>query len=246
MLRVDAWWINWSHGEHLAVLCVLASKVDMTCSNAFPSQNDADPVPAFLRDWLVVFLPCFTAVSWEHVLVLVMGAVLAPGKRTVTACLRMTGRTQDMHFVRDHHVLSRARWSPRMLARHLVSLLVTRLIPEGPIIIGLDDTIERRWGARLTARGIYRDPARSSHGHFVKTSGLRWLSFMVLVPLPWFQGVKALPVLTLLAPSERASAIMGHRHKRLTDRARQGILQIMRWRAGTSDHLCWRQRLCHP
>jgi hypothetical protein len=49
----------------------------------------------------------------------------------------------------------------------------------------MDDTIERRWGRRTTARGIYRDPVRSSHGHFVKASGLRWLSFMVLTPVPW-------------------------------------------------------------
>jgi len=62
-----------------------------------------------------------------------------------------------------------------------------------PLVIGLDDTIERRWGARINARGIYRDPVRSSHGHFVKTSGLRWLSFMLLVPLPWLPGIKALP-----------------------------------------------------
>ena len=69
-------------------------------------------------------------------------------------------------------VLNRARWDPRDLARRLVLLLVARLAGQGPIIIGLDDTIERRWGARINARGIYRDPVRSSHGHFVKTSGL--------------------------------------------------------------------------
>jgi hypothetical protein len=100
------------------------------------------------------------------------------------------------------------------------------------VIIGVDDTIERRWGARIAARGIYRDPVRSSHGHFVKTSGLRWLSFMVLAPVPWAARVKALPVLTLLAPSERADAKAGRRHKLLTDRARQGMLQLCRWMPG--------------
>lgn len=88
------------------------------------------------------------------------------------------------------------------------------------MIIGVDDTIERRWGPRIAARGIYRDPVRSSHGHFVKTSGLRWLSFMVLAPVPWAGRIKALPVLTLLAPSERADAKRGRRHKLLTDWAR--------------------------
>jgi hypothetical protein len=96
-------------------------------------------------------------------------------------------------------------------------MVIEQLVPKGPIIIGMDDTIERRWGRKISARGIYRDPVRSSHGHFVKASGLRWLSFMVLTPAPWTRLIKALPVLTLLAPSERADLQAGRRHKVLTD-----------------------------
>ena len=117
-------------------------------------------------------------------------------------------------------------------ARRLLGLVVERLVPDGPIVIGMDDTIERRWGRRISARGIYRDPVRSSHGHFVKASGLRWLSFMVLTPVPWASLLKALPVLTLLAPSERADHQRGRRHKLLTDWARQGALQLCRWLPG--------------
>jgi hypothetical protein len=75
-------------------------------------------------------------------------------------------------------------------------------VPQGPVVIGLDGTIERRWGAKIKARGIYRDPVRSSHGHFVKASGLRWLCVMLLAPIPWAGCVWALPFLTVLAPSE--------------------------------------------
>jgi hypothetical protein len=89
------------------------------------------------------------------------------------------------------------------LSARLLFVIVERLVPEGPVVIGMDDTIERRWGQRIAARGIYRDPAHSSHGHFVKASGLRWLSFMVLSPVPWARCRKALPVLTILCPSER-------------------------------------------
>jgi len=192
-----------------------------------PSVGDA--VPQILHAWLGAFRSQFTAPSWQHVLVLIMGCILAPGKRTVSACLRMTGRTNDPGFSKYHHVLNRGRWNARALARTLLTLIVARLVPEGPIVIGLDDTIERRWGRRITARGIYRDPVRSSHGHFVKASGLRWLSFMVLTPVPWAGVVKALPVLTLLAPSERANTQQGRRHKVLTDWARQGVVQICRW-----------------
>jgi hypothetical protein len=175
--------------------------------------------------WLRAFRPHVTGPTWQNLLVLVMGALLAPGKRTVSTCLRMTGRAEATNFTVYHQVLNRGRWKGRALARTLLDLVVAALVPEGPVIIGVDDTIERRWGPRIAARGIYRDPLRSSHGHFVKTSGLRWLSFMVLAPVPWAGRIKALPVLTLLAPSERADAKAGRRHKLLTDWARQGMLQ---------------------
>ena len=103
-------------------------------------------------------------------------------------------------------------------------------LPAGEVVIGIDDTIERRWGARIKARGIYRDPVRSSHGHFV-ASGLRWLSLMVVVPIPWAGRRWALPFLTVLAPSERWSDARGRRHKKLTDWARQAILQAKHWLA---------------
>ena len=191
-----------------------------------------DPVPRILRHWLQDLRTCFTAPSWEHVLVLVMGAVLAPGKRTISACLRMTGRAAARNFSSYHQILNRARWDSHRLARRLLIMIIDRLVPEGPVVIGMDDTIERRWGRKITARGIYRDPVRSSHGHFVKASGLRWLSFMVLTPVPWAGVVKALPVLTLLAPSERSDRQRGRRHKLLTDWARQGARQLCRWLPG--------------
>ena len=164
------------------------------------STAAGDPVPHFLCDWLEPFRGAFTSPTWRLVLVPIMGALLAPGKRTVSACLRMTGRAMCATFASYHQVLNRARWDPRDLARRLARHLVGRPVERGPIIIALDDTIERRWGARIRARGIYRDPVRSSRGHFVKTSGLRWLSFMLLAPLPWLPGIEALPILTIPCP----------------------------------------------
>jgi hypothetical protein len=96
----------------------------------------------------------------------------------------------------------------------------------------VDDTVERRWGKRIAARGIYRDPIRSSHGHFVRASGLRWVSLSLLAPIPWAARVWSLPFLTVLAPSERYAQERGRQHKRLTDWARQGLLQAARWLPG--------------
>jgi len=196
------------------------------------SVPDLPLIPPVLTVWLSVFQPCFTTPVWNHVLVLVAGAVLAPGKRTVTQALRVMGLGDEPGFGRYHEVLNRARWDARRLARRLLLHVLESLLPAGPVVIGIDDTIERRWGARIKARGIYRDPVRSSKGHFVKTSGLRWLSLMVIVPVPWASRRWALPFLTILAPSARWSEANGKRHKTLTAWARQAILQTKRWLPG--------------
>jgi hypothetical protein len=125
-------------------------------------------------------------------------------------------------------VLSRAIWSPRAARRILLRLLLRAFVPAGPRVFGLDDTIERRRGKRIRAQGIYRDPVRSSERHFVKASGLRWLSVLLLAPIPWAHRVWALPVLTALAPSARYHQECGQRHKRLTDWARQLLRQTTR------------------
>jgi hypothetical protein len=188
----------------------------------------SDPTPLLLA-WMGPLLAEFTAPTARHALVLVTGAVLAPARRTVAAALRAAGYGQAADFTSYHRVLNRNRWSPRHMARRLLLLLVQAFTPEGPVIIGLDDTLERRWGTKIKARGIYRDPVRSSHGHFVKASGLRWLSVMLLPPIPWTGRVWALPFLTVLAPSERYAQQYRRRHKKLTDWARQVLLQVARW-----------------
>jgi DDE superfamily endonuclease len=186
-------------------------------------------VPEVLAAWMRPFASCFTAAAWRHVLVLVAGALLAPGRRTVAAALRVMGLAQAPGFAVYHRVLSTGRWSSRAVAHRLLLLLVAAFVP---VVVGVDDSIERRWGAKISARGIYRDPVRSSHGHFVKASGLRWLCVMLLAPVPWAGCVWALPFLTVLAPSERYAAVQGRRHKKLTDWARQMLLQIAHWLPG--------------
>lgn len=184
---------------------------------------------AKLACWLSPFRTALTAPSFANACVLVTGALLAPARRTVTAALHLSDPAGKGHFTNYHRLLNRARWSARELARRLLLLLVAAFVPTGPVVVGLDDTIERRWGGKIKARGIYRDPVRSSHGHFVKASGLRWLSAMLLVPIAWAGRIWALPFLTVLCPSERYAIEHKRRHKLLTDWARQAALQITRW-----------------
>jgi hypothetical protein len=186
-------------------------------------------VPAVLLPLIVEFASLFSKPVWEHAKVLVVGAILATGKRTVTACLRIMGLSQEQCFVNYHRVLNRAQWSLLAASHILLRLLITCFAPEGELVFGLDDTIERRRGEKIKAKGIYRDPVRSSQTHFVKASGLRWLCCMLLVNVAWAGAVWGLPFLTVLCPSERYHAARGRRHQKLPERARQIIRLIARW-----------------
>jgi len=189
-------------------------------------------MPTLQADYITIlgsFASLFSNRIWSHARILLIGAILAPAERTVTAALRVTGLSMEKHFENYHRVLNRARWSSLEASRRLLELLVSTFVPRGPIVLGLDDTIERRRGAQIHAKGIYRDPVRSTHGHFVKASGLRWLSLMLLAPVPWAGRLWALPFLTVLAPSERYYEGKARQHKKLTEWARQVILQARRW-----------------
>ena len=110
-----------------------------------------------------------------------------------------------------------------------MGLLVEAFVGQGPLILGIDETLERRWGKKISAKGVYRDPVRSTPENFVKSSGLRWVCVMLLVQIPWTRRVWALPFLSALAPSERYAAKRSKRHKKITDWAWQLLLQVRRW-----------------
>ena len=179
---------------------------------------------------LRVFEDVFSERVWDWVQVLVVGAILTPGQRTVAAVLRVMGLSDERQYQNYHRVLNRARWSSREVSRRLLLAVVEAFVPgEGPVLVGLDETIERRRGAKIAAKGIYRDPVRSSKSHFVKASGLRWISMQVLAEIPWAGRIWGLPFLTVLAPSERYNLARGRRHKTLPEWGRQMIRQLRHW-----------------
>jgi DDE superfamily endonuclease len=158
-------------------------------------------LPKRIRQVVRSFEEALSERVWEWAKVLLIGAILAPGERTVTAILRVMGLQQEQQFQKYHRVLNRATWSSRALSRLLLRLLIQLFVPEdAPSVVGLDETIERRRGAKIAAKGIYRDPVRSSKEFFVKTSGRLRMSMMLLTPIPWAQRVWALPFFTVLAP----------------------------------------------
>lgn len=189
-------------------------------------------LPTEIIALLAPFAPLFSRPVWAHARVLVCGAILATGKRTVTAALRAMGLSGEKRFVNYHRVLNRAQWSGLRAARVLLGLLVRAFAPSGEVVLGIDETLERRRGDRIAQKGVYRDAARSSKGFFVKSSGLRWACLMLLAPVSWARRVWALPFLTVLAPSERYHAERGQRHKSLSDWARQMMKRVRRWLPG--------------
>ena len=188
-------------------------------------------LPEPIMTLLNPFRPLFYQPTWIKAQVLFIGAILATRKRTVTSALRVMGLSDERHFASYHHVLSRAAWSPLRAGELLLALLMKHLDKDEtePLVFGIDETIERRWGAKIGKRGIYRDAVRSSKSHFVKTSGLRWISLMWLTEIPWADRIWALPFLTVLAPSERYHEQAGGHQKKLSDWARQMIYQLRRW-----------------
>jgi hypothetical protein len=188
-------------------------------------------LPAIIIDLLNPFAPCFYGVStWMKAQILLIGAILTPGKRVVTEALRVMGLSQSEQFAQYHQVLNRAVWSPLELAHVLLKLLVKTFSQAGDVLVfGIDPTIERRWGRKIAARGIYRDPVRSSDSHFVKASGLRWISLMLLTPIPWAQRIWALPVMTVLSPSERYYQQRGRDPKTVLERSVQMLKWLRRW-----------------
>ena len=174
------------------------------------------------------FAPVFSERVWEWVKVLVVGAILAPGKRTVTAVLRVMGLSEDRQFQNYHRVLNRAVWSGLALSRILFGLLVAAF-GEGPLVVGADETLERRVGPKIAFKGMFRDPVRSSKKHPVTSPGLRWVSMMLLVRVSWSQRAWGLPFLTVLAPSKKTNEALGKRHKTSVEWVRQMITLVRRW-----------------
>lgn len=189
-------------------------------------------MPSEYTTILTSFARLFSRRIWKQAQILLIGAILVPGQRTVAAVLRIMGLEGEKHFQNYHRVLNRAQWSNLEVSNLLLAWLIKMFVPTGPVFLGLDDTIERRRGAKIKAKGIYRDPVRSSHSHLVKASGLRWLSLMLLTPIPWAKRVWALPFLTALCPSERYYKKRVRGHKKLTDWARQMLYQAQRWLPG--------------
>lgn len=176
-----------------------------------------------------VFSPLFSNKIFERAGQLMLGCILTHGKRTVCSILRTLGLKDIPYWDKYHRVLSRAKWSPLLCARNLLQLLLKRFVQTDTLVFGIDETLERRWGSKIKAKGVYHDAVRSSKSFFVKCTGLRWICVMLLTPISWANKIWALPFLTVLAPSERYHQQKGKKHKTISEWAKQICCLLHRW-----------------
>lgn len=186
-------------------------------------------LPPEFKEIISVFSNKFQKKIFERASLLLLGTILTQGRRTVCSVLRTLGLKDEKNWTKYHRILYRAKWSSFLCTQSLLGLLVKTFVKGNTLVIGIDETLERRWGKKIKARGIYRDSVRSSRSHFVKSSGLRWICVMVLVRINWAGRVWALPFLSILAPSERYHKGQGKRHKTVSDWSRQIALLLHRW-----------------
>jgi hypothetical protein len=190
-------------------------------------------LPPAILSFLLPFSILFSKPVWNNALVLLLGAILAKGKRTVTSALRYMGLKNETNFPKYHWVLSHAKWSSLNAAKILLGLLV-KLIPDKMITLIIDETLERRKGKRIKAKGKYRDAVRSTQTRVVTCFGLKWLTLTILIKFSWSNRRWALPFMTVLETSEKCDKASNRRHKSTIKWSIQALKQVRRWLPGYS------------
>lgn len=186
--------------------------------------------PSTIIHLVATFASAFSAPTFTHAVVLVWGAILAPGRRTVSSALRSVGRAHEPHFATYHQVLSRAVWSPWMLSRLLLALIIeVGLEAEAPLVLLIDETLERRRSGHLKHISAWRDPVRSSLRHVSTVLGIRWLVLAVVVRVPWSTRAWALPFMVVPARSPKTSERLHRPHRPLVGWAEIMLSHVRRW-----------------
>jgi hypothetical protein len=179
---------------------------------------------------LTTFAVAMSAPTFAKALVLIYGAILAPGRRTVTAALRVQGLDQEPNFGKYHRVLNRDRWSGWVMSKLLLGLIVQLLVPVGAaLVLLIDETLERRKGKKIEYKGWFRDAVRSTANRVTCCLGIRWCVLCILVAVPWSERPWALPFLAVPVLSEKTCARLGKPHRSCVEWAGLLVEKVRRW-----------------
>lgn len=189
-------------------------------------------LPSAAEPLVMSFSIAFTQPTFQRMLPLLVGAVLALGRRTVTALLRSAGGLAPGHSSDYHRLFSRAAWSLWPLGRVLAQAVFRHLDPNEPIRIIVDDTTAGHRGKHVYGKGCHHDAVRSTHTHVVWRWGHKWVVLAVSVAFPFTHRRWALPVLAALYRTEALNRAEGRRHKTSPQLARQLMAVLIHWFPG--------------
>ncbi len=144
----------------------------------------------------------FTSPTYQRFSTLLVGAVLTTGRRTVANLLRTLRHLAPGHPADYRRVLSRAPWSGVTLGCALTRFLLDHVVPDGPVALVGDDTVDGHPGRTVYGKGRHRDAVRSSHAYTAWRYGHKWVVLAVLVKFPFATRPWALPVLIDLYRSQ--------------------------------------------
>jgi hypothetical protein len=171
-----------------------------------------------------------TVPTFAKMLVLLQGTLLTTGRRTITAALRAMGLRDEPEFSKYHQVFNRAQWSPWVLSKLLLVLLIKTCLPPGVVLVlVIDDTLERRRGPKIKYKGWFRDPIRSTVNHVSTSLGIRWLCVALSVTVPWSRRPWSLPFILIPTLSPKTSRKLGKKHRTLLAWAEYLVVKIRRW-----------------
>ena len=179
---------------------------------------------------LSIFTIAVTVPTFAKMVVLLQGTLLTSGRRTITAALRAMGLSDEPQFSKYHQVFNRAKWSPWVLSKLLLALLIKSCVPPGAaLVLLIDDTLERRQGPKIKYKGWFRDPIRSTVKHVSTTLGIRWLCVALSVTVPWSRRAWSLPFMLIPTLAPKTSQKWGKKHRTLLDWAEYLVVKIRRW-----------------
>jgi hypothetical protein len=180
---------------------------------------------------IATFAVAFSAPAFAKAVVLLYGTILTPGRRTVSAALRAMGQGADPHFTNYHRLLNRDRWSLWVLSRLLLGLIIRLCLqPDDPLLLVIDETLERRAGRQIRYKSWYHDAVRLTVPSSNVALGLRWQCLAILAPVPWSRTLWALPFMILPTPSVKLCAKLGKKTRRTSPEwASVMLTRVRRW-----------------
>ena len=186
-------------------------------------------IPKAAEPLIREFADAFTQPTYRRFVVLLLAAILTTGRRTVISLLRTVSALAPGHPSSYHRVFSKRRWSSWRLARALAGYILRHWVPDGPVFVCGDDTVDGHCGKKVYGKACHRDAVRSTHAFTAYRGGHKWVVLAILVKFPFAQRRWALPILVALYRSKKWNRKHGRRHKTPSELMRQLLAVLIRW-----------------